>query len=63
MRVRARVRENPMAIETVVPLLEMGVSESEVLGMIEAGLQEVRPDYKRYANNNTCDFHRRCRCY
>ncbi|CBJ30595.1 Putative subunit of the Anaphase Promoting Complex [Ectocarpus siliculosus] len=33
------LRENPMAVETIVPLLEMGSSGEEVLGIIDAALK------------------------
>ncbi|CAM9332755.1 unnamed protein product [Pylaiella littoralis] len=35
------LRENPMAVETIVPLLEMGVSADEVLGIIDTALRET----------------------
>lgn len=34
-------RENPMAVETIVPLLEMGVSGDEILELIDAALKKV----------------------
>ncbi|CAM9599204.1 unnamed protein product [Ectocarpus fasciculatus] len=34
------LRENPMAVETIVPLLEMGASGGDVLGIIDAALKE-----------------------
>lgn len=35
-------RENPIAVEAILPLLEMGVSKEEVLEIIDTALQEVR---------------------
>ena len=35
-------RDNPLAVEAIVPLLEMGVSAEEVLGIIDNTLKEVR---------------------
>lgn len=35
-------RDNPLAVEAIVPLLEMGVSAEEVLGIIDNALNEVR---------------------
>ncbi|CAM9877479.1 unnamed protein product [Ascophyllum nodosum] len=35
------LRENPMAVEAIVPLLEMGVPKEEVLKIIDTALQEA----------------------
>lgn len=35
-------RDNPLAVEAIVPLLEMGVSAEEVLQIIDTALREVR---------------------
>lgn len=47
-----------MAVETIVPLLEMGVSGEEVLGIIDAALKEVL--YSTYAVDEQIVF---CACH
>eukprot|EP00904_Undaria_pinnatifida_P001371 jgi/Undpi1/11234/HiC_scaffold_30.g13532.m1 len=38
---KSTLRENPMAVETIVPLLEMGVSGDEILELIDAALKKA----------------------